>query len=423
MAGKAMIVSVGTGKEGKDIAHGICFSIRQHNPDLLIFLNTQRSQETTMPHVIEYCALKGMKWRELEFRDVDDVENITVECQSIIQSLIKEGYAPNDMVVDYTSGTKAMSAGLTIAAVREKVGMLTYTTGKRGEGGRVISGTERVLSLVPTELFAADLFREAIDSFNSYHFDVSLRILTEIKSFLSDPEFLAKISKLETLCRAYAAWDRFEIAEAFEILKAFREEAILIDWGIDQQVQLNKQALFQEKEKTFCLERAFDLLENARRRGDEERKFDDAVARLYRLCEYIAQFHLNEQALYKTKNEKPDTSDIDLSKIPTYLHEKFSKYTDSRDGKVKIPLSGNYDLLYDLSHPVGKFFKEKEALFKKLMGLRDLSILAHGFNSVSEQTYRDMLRLIENFVDALKFGESNVGRRVIFPKIRIGTIS
>ncbi|MEI9476707.1 MAG: hypothetical protein WCO26_09040 [Deltaproteobacteria bacterium] len=56
-AKKAMIVSVGTGKEGKDIAHGICFSIQQQNPDLLLFLTTEKSRETTMPFVIEDCEI------------------------------------------------------------------------------------------------------------------------------------------------------------------------------------------------------------------------------------------------------------------------------------------------------------------------------------------------------------------------------
>lgn len=62
---KAMIISVGTGKEGRDIAHGIFFSIQHHNPDLTIFLNTAKSSETTMPYIIEDCKLNQRKWKEI----------------------------------------------------------------------------------------------------------------------------------------------------------------------------------------------------------------------------------------------------------------------------------------------------------------------------------------------------------------------
>lgn len=418
---KAMIISVGTGKEGKDIAHGICFSIQQQNPDFIVFLITDKSRETTMPFIMEDCSLKGREWREVNFSDPDDVEKIALECQRIIQELAREGYDKGNIIVDYTSGTKAMSAGLTIASMRGGVGTLTYVSGKRGDGGRVISGTERTLSIIPNQIFADDLFGEAVDSFNTYHFDVSFKILREARSLLPDPDFLKKVQILEVLSQAYSSWDRFEIEKAFELLKPVRQESMLRDWGIDKQIELNKQALFQEKEKLFCPERIFDLLENAMRRGNEEQKFDDAVARLYRVCEYLGQYELNKLGLYKTKeNGKPYTSDLDLSKLRNDLQEKYSKYRDSYDGKIKLHLSGDYNLLFDFNHPLGIFFKKEESHFKKLLGLRDQSILAHGFNPISENAYKDMLKLIENFMQTANYGQTKLSNKVKFPKIKHG---
>lgn len=415
---KAMIVSVGTGKEGKDIAHGICFSLQHHHPNFIVFLTTAKSKETTMPFVIEHCNHNQRLWKEKDLTDAEDVEKIVIECQEVIRGLKNEGYHINSIVADYTSGTKAMSAGLTIAAIREKIGILTYTTGKRGEGGRVISGTERVLSLIPNQIYAEDLFREAVDSFNTYHFDVALKIIAEVKVRLSDPDFLNKLDLLKDLCMAYAAWDRFEIARAFEILKALGEKPLLHKWQIDKQIGLNKQALYQEKEKLFCQERTFDLMENAKRRGDEEHKYDDAVARLYRVCEYIGQFEIFKKELYKTTEGRSDTSDLDISRLPETLREKYLRYKDSYDGKVKLHLSGNYELLNELNHPLGAFFKQEQKRFKKLMGLRDLSILAHGFNPISEETYKDMLRLVEELNNRNGMGDIEIGKKVRFPKIK-----
>jgi hypothetical protein len=57
-----------------------------------------------------------------------------------------------------------------------------------------------------------------------------------------------------------------------------------------------------------------DLIANARRRA-EEGFYDDAVGRLYRTMEMLAQFEL------LTKYDQ-DTSDIDLSKVAYVLSEE-----------------------------------------------------------------------------------------------------
>lgn len=417
MSKKAMIVSVGTGMEGKDIAHGICFSIKHQNPDLLVFLNTEESRKITMPYIAQECKTEGRPWEELNLSDPNDVENITLECERIIGDLSKRGYELRNIVVDYTSGTKAMSAGLTIASIRKRVGSLSYVTGKRGEGGRVISGTERILSILPNQIVATDLLEEAIQSFNTYHFDVSTRLLDEARDLLSESDFLKRIEILKHLSKAYGAWDRFDVKEAFQLLRELPHKFLLKEWKISEQVELNKEALYQEKENVFCPERICDLLENAKRRGEEERKFDDAVARLYRTCECIAQFEINKLGLYKEKEGKPDPSNLDLSKLSPQLEGKYSKYTDPVDGKTKLPLKANYILLQDLGRPVGIFFKEQEDKFNELMGIRNLSILAHGFNPVSERVYRDLLALVENLMEHADLSKPRILKKVRFPKI------
>jgi hypothetical protein len=101
-----------------------------------VFLTTTKSKETTMPFIREDCDFKGRHRREVNLTDPDDVEKITLDCQDVIKGLIKDGYNLADVVVDYTSGTKAMSAGLCMASIRKRVGTLTYISGKRGIGGK-----------------------------------------------------------------------------------------------------------------------------------------------------------------------------------------------------------------------------------------------------------------------------------------------
>ena len=414
---KAMIITVGTGKTGEDIAHAICVSIKQQNPDHIVFLKTSKTDATTMPFIRQDMLLKGKQYVEIELSNPDDVEKIAVECQAAITALSKKGYGLQDMVADYTSGTKAMSAGLTIAAIKCNVGALVYVAGDRGEGGRVISGTERPIALQPNRIIADSLFQDAIGLFNIYQYDACLETLMKARKLLADPAFIDRVNALEILSKAYMSWDKFHIDESFNLLKELKEEKFLQEWGIESQVKNNKQVLYKEQENRFCEERMIDLLENARRRGETEKKFDDAIARLYRLCEYIAQSYISQKNLYRKKGSKVDTSDFDVSKLPANLQEKYKKYRDHKDGKIKLSLSASYDLLFDLGELPGKYFLEDEKKTKKLLGLRNNSILAHGFNPVSEKVYQEMFIFMEDFVKNLAGNFTYIRDRIKFPTL------
>jgi len=47
---KVLIMTVGTGATGEDIAHGLFFSIKDSNPDLLVLIGSQKSFDTTLSH-------------------------------------------------------------------------------------------------------------------------------------------------------------------------------------------------------------------------------------------------------------------------------------------------------------------------------------------------------------------------------------
>ena len=413
---KAMIITIGTGRTGQDITHAICLSIKQQNPAYIVFFKTSES-EKTMPFIRQNPILEGKRYEEIEISNPDDVEKIAVECQEAITALSKKGYDLQDMVADYTSGTKAMSAGLTIAAIKCNVGSLVYVTGDKGEGGRVISGTERPIALQPNRIMANSLFQDAIGLFNIYQYDTCLETLMKAGKLLADPAFINKVNTLETLSKAYMSWDKFHINESFNFLKESKKEKFLQEWGIERQIKNNKQVLYKERENKFCEERMVDLLENARRRGEVEKKFDDAIARLYRLCEYIAQFYISQRNLYRKKGSEVDTSDLDVSNLPANLQDKYRKYRDSKDGKVKLSLYASYDLLFDLDELPGKYFFKDEKKTKKLLGLRNNSILAHGFNPVSEKIYEEMFIFMEDFVKKVVGNFAYIRDRIKFPTL------
>jgi len=242
-----------------------------------------------------------------------------------------------------------------------------------------------------------------------------LETLNKAKKLLGDTAFIGKVSALEILAKAYMYWDKFQITESFSGLNDSDIKEFLQEWGIEGQIKKNKQVLYKEIENRFCEERMVDLLENARRRGEAEKKFDDAVARLYRLFEYIAQCYISQRNLYRKNDSEVDTSDLDISKLPAKLQDKYDEYR--KDGKVKLSLSASYDLLFDLDELPGKYFLEDKKKTKKLLGLRNNSILAHGFNPVSEKVYKEMFQFIEEFVKKVVINFEYIRVRIRFPTI------
>ena len=198
---------------------------------------------------------------------------------------------------------------------------------------------------------------------------------------------------------AYNKWDKFQLNEAFDELRAIKKSSFLEEFGIKDHVKRNLEALHKERENIFCFERMVDLFENARRRGDGEGKYDDAVARLYRLLEYIAQYEIFKKNL-----------------SPTF-RDKYEKYRN-QDGKISLGLRSSFELLKDLDNPLGKeFFKEID-MVKKFMGLRNRSILAHGFNPLREKNYKEMSLWIEAIIKkTLIKGFDDLRKKVIFPKL------
>jgi len=122
-----------------------------------------------------------------------------------------------------------------------------------------------------------------------------------------------------------------------------------------------------------------DLINNAERRA-EEAKFDDAVARLYRTIELIAQYEPKRKYKIETSNAKPE-------QLPKKLLKEW--HITANTQKIKLPLQRNYELLAAKGNPLGiKFIQDKK--LKDLLSKRNRSILAHDLKPVNRKTYQEL---------------------------------
>ncbi|MGB9622936.1 MAG: TIGR02710 family CRISPR-associated CARF protein, partial [Candidatus Bathyarchaeia archaeon] len=373
---KALVISVGTGTSAekratKSVAGAIAYSIKHHNPDFVFFVVSRQSGEYTLPMVLEAVGFSEEEYMVFEVEDPDNVQSIYENLNGHFNTIRSKF---DSVVVDYTSGTKAMTAALAMLATLYDVEELSYIAGKR-EVGIVQPGTEKIVAVRPYFATAERRMEMAVQLFNRSQFEAAISVLMQICRSTSDPAVLNRLKPLLLLAKAYALWDRFTHRNAFRYLLRLKISSL----------NQNKRflGLFLESVKKGAESEPYliaDLLNNAERRAKDEHKYDDAVARLYRTVELIAQYLLRRKC-------HVDPSDVDVREIP---HELMSKWGISLEAKrVRLGLEMDYQLLEIKGYEIGRKYAHDDKL-KDLLSKRNMSILAHGLQSVDKQTYTQL---------------------------------
>lgn len=378
---KALVMSVGTGVGEAGVGslvNAIVFSINNHNPDRIFFVVTKESQRDTLPRITSQITTP---WEPVVLADPDNINKIYEELSNPFRNIIQQF---NWVTVDYTSGTKAMSAVLAILGCLYQVNTISYISGHR-ERGVVVRGTERVESLFPFQFFADKRFQEAIVLFNRCQFESCLLLISQIESRCPQPAILSHIEPFKRVAHAYAAWDKFDHQQAWDNLKSLKLSAL--DGNKAFLGRLHHSRERGEEVEPFYIA---DLVNNAQRRGDVEHKYDDAVARLYRVIELIAQHRLKKYGI-------ASTSDVPPQAIPPALADELKP---SAGGKIRLGLEKAYRLLEHNGDELGKAFT-RDARLRDLLQKRNSSIYAHGLEPVTEQTYRGLLEKARHLASSL----------------------
>lgn len=361
---KALIISIGTGiGEKSTIVNPIVFSIRNHNPDHIFFVVSKTSREQTLPAVRNYINKPFDVWELSDENNVDKCFRELCDCFKKVK--MEFDY----VVVDYTSGTKPMSSALAIVGSLLEADSLSYVAGER-VGGIVASGTEKLITLQHYEITVEKKIGEAIAFFNNYQFDAALSILTQLQQKVASPVLPEWFSELVQLAKAYSAWDRFNHEQARGLLKTLKNSALNKNKEFLGKLQASDKLQASEVKEPYYIA---DLINNAYRRNTEG-KYDDAVARLYRTVEMIAQWRLKRYDILDTGDVPPEKLPLDYPKPPL------------ADGKIKLGLYNCYQLLEKYGDSLGaKFTKDPE--FQSLINVRNSSILAHGISPVDKDNY------------------------------------
>ncbi|MGH7907653.1 MAG: hypothetical protein ACREP6_13610, partial [Candidatus Binataceae bacterium] len=151
--------------------------------------------------------------------DENDVDACFAHFNRVIQELRTEGFAEADICVDFTRGTKAMSAAVVLAAIRHHLRQLRYLEGERDPARQnmVIPQTERVKTVNPQAATASLRLDQARAFLMDGDFAAALGVLPEIAD-ASDSgwpdDLLPALIAVRAWAELYSAWDRLDYAAA-----------------------------------------------------------------------------------------------------------------------------------------------------------------------------------------------------------------
>jgi len=270
-------------------------------PSLITFDNAEvlRGHLAGLPIAIEPLPKPGVE---------DDADRCFEHFDRVIERLRADGFAAEEIVVDFTRGTKAMSAALVLAAVRHEIPRLRYIASvSRDVRGLVVPGTEELRETSTARATARRIIDLACGLMERGAFGAALVLLPDPENPFSrlgwTAEELDPVSRMRGLVEFYAAWDRLDHAAAARIRFAgakalpaawrrFYPPERVRDWVRRLSAAPKRSATAETASRQRLL--AIDLLANAERRV-RQHQLEDALVRCYRIAELCVQARLAER--------------------------------------------------------------------------------------------------------------------------------
>jgi len=316
----------------------------------------------------------------------DDANDAYAHFDQVLENLLQHA-SSSDIVVDFTRGTKGMSAAAVLAAVRHSISQLRYITGQRDQRGMVRAGTERVRSISTSTVDRHRRLDLARNLTRSGDFRASVELLGDD----DDPE--SRAARL--VCSFYSAWDRLDYESAAQISPPDNppERAWSDLWPTNEMRSWVRQlagdteaageASAPPSERANALRRlGADLIANGFRRV-QQGHLEDALVRAYRVLELIGQTRLFEHGL---NSAQLDPRDERVAAFQNYLRWKKDHLLAKRGDHLQAGRNQVARLLKRLEDPLAQSLLDYDNSQTATATLlkprnRNNSILIHGFSA------------------------------------------
>lgn len=370
-------------------------SMLHWQPMSVVFVATEQTGVLVEREIVPTVTEQGMsfdagRYETLLLHDGQDFTRCVEQMRELVPKVshwLARGSA-FEVAVDFTGGTKCMSAALSLHAHRWKC-RFTYIGGhqRTKDGvGIVVSGSEEVIQTVnPWDALGFQAVADYAKLFDEGAFASASRAVDQVMRNVSEPSRKRELGMLKNLAEAYQAWDQFNHEVAGKRLGDARRAGNDLSAALCDPVAAKRLLTTLECHSNLLKEIIAgsrmavvkDLLANARRRMAEMR-WDDATARLYRAIEATAQARL------QAAHQIVDTKHIELECLPKALREAWQGR--AKNGLMMVGLQDAYALLHELHDPLGsKFYSLELAGKRSPLTARNDSILAHGFKPITKK--------------------------------------
>lgn len=385
---RAMIITVGIPADPRlDIVEPLAAEVEAGGPEEVVLIasgesvkNAQRLAGRIERPAAEAASAGEGRVRVVRLESAHDLEEAFLTANRALERLMERGIAPEEVAINFTSGTKMMSAGAALSAVFNRCMQLRYIVG--AEAG---SKHRRVIRTHPGAVFALQDLRRARSLALELRFRSAIAVLDGLDdSLLTDADRALRVS-LRRMAEAYDAWHHFHPERFLELYPGpdaggLQLAPFVLGDGQREQVA----ALAAEMQRGEMGPHLLIDLYNNGLRQLQAGEPDDALIRLYRALELLAQWVLR-------RDHGIDTNDVEVRRIPPRDRVGFEALRSLDDGLVKIGLRKAWDLLIILDTAVGRRYTASEPM-KLFLAQRTKSILAHGIRPIDLPDPRELFR-------------------------------
>ena len=393
-----LFMTVGTGtnlssneESSKDLAQKLYYTIDKMRPNHVVFFASDKSKET-IGYIEDLFVrdndefIEGEDYQIVEITAIDDLNTCF---ETYEQKLWEFDYADNkkdyQIIMDYTSGTKTMSAAMASCGIFYSKDIISI--GGDRSTGEVSRGTEIINYQNIYKIHDKFLLTRIRYNFDANRFMASIEMMNYIVDLNIHKESLIHLFK------SYYAWDNMDFEEAYNHLRQVDANQMELN-DIKNDIKFNLKALGNiMNSRSVNLKNCYilaSLINNSIRRS-EEFKYDDAIARLYRSLELIAQIELTK---YNLKSSDIKVSTLKENNVSDEFIAELEKIRE--DGKIRIGLEKDFLLLNELGNELGKYYIENNSKIKNLTKKRNNSILAHGLDSLTKKDFDEFLDIVLN---------------------------
>lgn len=421
----------------------IIFSFLALRPKKGILLHTPQSEKTADKVINDHTiASLGIKFEKVEIDEIDAARNFQILKDQVLGKVRNI----SDVLVDPTGGRKVMGASVATFAFFYRIPMVYLHAEEKLSIPVPFSGVIREIAN-PYEYYGDIELSMLKRHFERYDFDAALELCGKLESTVNDPNLCLKLQKVAKLIEIYRDWDAFlhsthvqgnpskeEIARirlADRLEDLYRKEIkrfgyLLVD---EKKLEENIEFLKQLQEnwinkKNICDPyRLVDLYANACRRA-EQKKFDDATARLYRCLEMCSSVELQKYGMEDPNN--PDYAafaknlGMDIDTLSQRFREAVKYELPEKPGlRAQMALlrlaSSKIASIYNMIDPQGN---TEDSVMEK----RNRSILAHGTNPIKAEDYETLSSRTSSIITEV-IGNKNktktLSKKATFPELMI----